>query len=168
MFDQVLYWFNETSEKGEPIDLWGSIPCAPCCPPQHLSRARPGEAQDQKLQEKRQTIEALLDNYALLADVAVASGGSASFEWPLGCEGWEDDKLTNLISRLNMYAAYPTGCGMGLEIDGKFPLKEWRVVTTDKRLAVLDRFGCRGTHLAIGMILLKGIEGQGCTIQRWL
>ena len=146
MFDQVLYWFNEISHKGESIDLWGSIPCAPCGSPQHLSTAQPGEAQDQIPQEKRQTIEVLLDNYALLADVAVASGGSASFEWPVRCEGWEDDKLTSLISSLNMYAAYPTGCGMGLEIDGKFPLKEWRVVTTDKRLAVnLDRFGCSHT-----------------------
>ena len=34
-----------------------------------------------------------------------------------------------------MHAGYPTGCGFDLTIDGRKPLKEWRIVSTSKRLA---------------------------------
>eukprot|EP00435_Cladocopium_sp_Y103_P068674 s1190_g32.t1 len=138
VFDQVQYWFQEVISKGEAIDLWGSIPYAPDSTLQQLNRA-----DHKQLERKRQVTEVLLDHFSILSELAVKSGGSVSFEWPLRNRGWSHDKLTQLISKHSMFSCYPSGCGMGLEIDGKFPLKEWRIISTNKRLAAhLDRFRC--------------------------
>ena len=54
--------------------------------------------------------------------------------------------MLKYIADFILYASYPTGCGFGLTIKGKKPLKEWRVVTTSRRLAVeLNRYTCPHT-----------------------
>lgn len=143
IIDQILFWFEETCSKGESIDLWGSIPCGPYSPLQNLNLATQGPNFQQVLNEKRNATRVLLENFKSLAKVAVKSGGSVSFEWPLHNGGWHLDEVAQMIMDLNMFSCFPSGCGMGLEIDGKHPLKEWRVVTTNRRLAShLDKFRC--------------------------
>ena len=145
VIDQVMFWFQETTAKGEVIDLYGSIPCAPYSPLQNLNLAVQGHEYERILAEKRVDTETLVDHFCQLSEVALESGGSSSFEWPLCNSGWKQDQIIQMIVHFNMYSCYPLGCGMGLEIDGKHPLKEWRIVTTSKRLAAhLDKFRC--TH----------------------
>lgn len=140
---QILFWFKEKSSEGFALDLWGSIPCGPYSPLQNLNRAIQGEGYDQVLENKRKVTDILVEHFQQLATVAEESGGSVSFEWPLRNRGWEKDEIIQMIVQHQMYSCYPSGCGMGLEIEGKFPLKEWRILTTRKRLAVhLDGFRC--------------------------
>ena len=144
VFDQVLFWFEERIQKGEAIDLWGSIPCGPYSPLQNLNLATQGPKYQEMLDDKRAITDTLLQNYIILAKLAVRSGGSASFEWPLRNGGWLLDEVVSMIVDLNMFSCHPSGCGMGLVIDGKYPLKEWRVVTTNQRVAAhLDKFRCQ-------------------------
>ena len=144
VFDQVLFWFEERIDKGEAIDLWGSIPCGPYSPLQNFNVATQGPEYQKVLDDKRTITDTLLKNFKVLSKVALGSGGSASFEWPLRNGGWHLDEVVSMIVDLNMFSCYPSGCGMGLVIDGKSPLKEWRVVTTNQRVAAhLDKFRCQ-------------------------
>ena len=147
VIDQVMFWFQETAAKGETIDLYGSIPCAPYSPLQNLNLAVQGVEYEQALAGKRAETEILVDHFCQLSEVALESRGSSSFEWPLRNGGWKQEQITEMIIHFNMYSCYPSGCGMGLEIDGKYPLKEWRIVTTSKRFAAhLNRFRCPHPH----------------------
>ena len=147
VIEQVMYWFIETSANGAAIDLWGSIPCGPYSPLQNLNVAVQGESYLEKLDDKRSDTLLLLDHFCQLAEVAVESGGSASFEWPLCNGGWKEEEVVQMILHFAMYSCYPSGCGVSLEINGLHPLKEWRVVTTSKRLAAhLDTFRCNHGH----------------------
>lgn len=86
----------------------------------------------------------MVQKFDKLSDVAILSGGTSLFEWPLHNVGWKEDVVLNMIARHDMYACYPTGCGFDLTIDGRKPLKEWRIVTTSKRLACkLNKYGCK-------------------------
>ena len=87
-----MFWFVETSSKGEQIDLYGSIPCAPYSPLQNLNRAVQGPSYDEVLADKRQDTHVLVDHFCQLGEVAVESGGSLSFEWPLMNGGWKPNK----------------------------------------------------------------------------
>ena len=144
VFEQVEFWFQERMNLGEPIDLWGSIPCGPYSPLQHLNIAKQGEEFLVKLGKSREVTGVLLDRFATLAMIAEGSGGAISFEWPKGCEGWPLDEVIQMVVQFDMVSSYPSGCGFGLVIDGKKPLKPWRIVTTSKRLAAqMDRFRCK-------------------------
>ena len=144
VFEQVEFWFQERMNLGEPIDLWGSIPCGPYSPLQHLNIAKQGEEFLVKLGKSREVTGVLLDRFATLAMIAEGSGGTISFEWPKGCEGWPLDEVIQMVVQFDMVSSYPSGCGFGLVIDGKRPLKPWRVVTTSKRLAAqMHRFRCK-------------------------
>ena len=79
------------------------------------------------LDHKRGETDLLVDCFTQLASVAIESGGTVSFEWPKSSLGWATDPITQMIVQFQMHSSYPTGCGMGLEIDGKKPLKEWRI-----------------------------------------
>ena len=72
-----------------------------------------------------------------MTEVALESGGSSSFEWPRWCSGWEKvEELTDMIAKHDMYSVFPCGCAFGLTIKGLKPLKPWRAVTTNERVAV--------------------------------
>ena len=138
--EQIMFWFQETANKGEAIDLYGSIPCGPHPP---LNKVQ-GEEYLEVLASNRAVTETLVDNFCQLGEIAVESGAcSVSFEWLLTNEVWKEEQVIQMILHFNMYSCYPSGCGMGLVVGGKHPLVEWRVVTTSKRLAShLDKFKC--------------------------
>ena len=96
------------------------------------------------LQNRREESRVLVDNFSSLADLAVRSGGSATFEWPRFCTGWvEVEELSHMVTKYNMFSTYPCGCGFNLAIKGLKPLKPWRIITTHERLAVeLDSRRC--------------------------
>ena len=75
--DQIMFWFQETAAKGEAIDLYGSIPCAPYSPLQQVNLAVQGTEYEQVLAEKRADTEILVDHFCQLSEVAVESGGSS-------------------------------------------------------------------------------------------
>lgn len=146
VFEQVEYWFHERIQEGDKIHLFGSIPCGPFSKLQNLNLAVHGEKYQDYLQNERKKSISLVGKFHHLSHLAVLSGGSTSFEWPKGCSGWKEPVMLKYIADFILYASYPTGCGFDLTIKGKKPLKEWRVVTTSRRLAVeLNRYTCPHT-----------------------
>ena len=147
VFSQVLFWFQERKNNDEEIELWGSIPCGPYSPLQRLNVATQGPDYLKVLDHKREETDLLVDRFTQLASIAVESGGTVSFEWPKSSLGWATDgsHYPNDSPVPNVFQL-PNRMWHGLfQIDGKKPLKEWRIVTTSPRLAVqLDRFKC--TH----------------------
>ena len=143
---QVMLWAKERGELGESFHLWGSLPCTPWSLWQNLNLHCLDETFKTNLMERRDESRILVDNFSALTDVALESGGSSSFEWPRYCSGWtEVQELSNMIAKHDMYSTYPTGCGFGLCINGKYPLKPWRIVTTNDRVAIeMDSKRC--TH----------------------
>ena len=143
---QVMLWAKERGELGESFHLWGSLPCTPWSLWQNLNLHCLDETFRTNLMERRDESRILVDNFSALTDVALESGGSSSFEWPRYCSGWtEVQELSNMIAKHDMYSTYPTGCGFGLCINGKYPLKPWRIVTTNDRVAIeMDSKRC--TH----------------------
>ena len=52
--------------------------------------------------------------------------------------------MLSMIVKFDMALTFPTGCGFKLRLEGKEPLKPWRIVTTHARLAVeLSKRTCR-------------------------
>lgn len=141
---QVMLWAHERINAGESFHLWGSLPCTPWCSWQHLDRYVLGEEYDEDLQTRREESRMLVGNFSSLTDVAIESGGSATFEWPRYCTGWvEVEELSDMMTKRNMVSTYPSGCGFNLTIKGLKPLKPWRIITTHERLAIeLDSRRC--------------------------
>ena len=141
---QVMLWTHERIDAGESFHLMGSLPCTPWCSWQHLNRHVLGKEFDEDLQTRREESKMLVENFSFLADVAIESGGSATFEWPRYCSGWvEVEELSDMMTKHNMVSTYPSGCGFNLTIKGLKPLKPWRIITTHERLAIeLDSRRC--------------------------
>ena len=143
-FAQVEAWAVDRAEAGVVIHLLGSLPCTPWVSWQHLNLAKQGEEFRACVEKAREESLVLVEHFTRLAEVAVCSGGSASFEWPKYCAGWVQQPVLDMISQFDMKMSHPTGCGFRLCIDGKWPLKQWCVVSTHARLTVeLDRRCCR-------------------------
>ena len=102
MIEQILFWFQETANKGESIDLYGSIPCGPYSPLQNLNIAVQGREYLEVLESKRAETEILVDNFYQLGEIALESGGSVSLEWPLRNGGWKQEQITQMILHFNM------------------------------------------------------------------
>ena len=143
--NQVMEWALERKSYGDVIHVWGSLPCTPWSSWQHLNlHVKDGEfAED--LEQRREEFKVLVSNFHSLSEIAIDSGGSSSFEWPRWCSGWEEvDELTLMITKFSMFSTYPCGCAFDLTIKGKKPLKPWRIVTTDERVAVeMGRRTCK-------------------------
>ena len=142
-FRQVLEWARFEASQDKAIDLWGSLPCTHWSPWMNMSLHRLGPKFRKTLEAKRNELRRLISHFTGLAEVAFLSGGSISFEWPRYCAGWLEPRITHMISWFRMFSAFPTGCGFGLVINGKHPLKPWRIVSTHQQLAQdLDRRRC--------------------------
>ena len=144
VYEQIEYWMHERVQMGEKVRLFGSIPCEPFSPLQNLNLAVQGEPYQDYLQDQRRKSLDMVVKFDHLSEVAILSGGTSSFEWPKECRGWKESEVLSMISRFSMFACYPTGCGFDLTIQGKKPLKEWRIVTTSQRLAFeLNKYQCK-------------------------
>ena len=141
-FEQVLYWASERAEAGETLHVWASVPWSTL---RDSNLRRSGEEAEAMLANKSAESVVLVKNFVQLARTAVQTpGGTASFEWPRFSDGWANvEEVHEFISEFEAYSAYPTGCGYGLIVEGKCPLKPFRVATTSLRLAAeLDRHRC--------------------------
>ena len=142
-FRQVLEWARFEASQDKAIDLWGSLPCTHWSPWMNMSLHRLGPKFRKTLEAKRNESRRLIRHLIGLAEVAFLSGGSISFECPRYCAGWLEPRITHMISWFRMFSAFPTGCGFGFVINGKHPLKPWRIVSTHQQLAQdLDRRRC--------------------------
>ena len=135
--NQVMMWAHERKDLGGSIHLRGSLPCTAWCSWQHLNRRVLDAGFQDDLVNRRQESKLLVSNFSSLTDVALESGGSSTFEWPRWCSGWNEvEELQDMITKHSMISAYPCGCAFDLTIHGKKPLKPWRLVTTNERVAV--------------------------------
>ena len=126
VFCQVEFWFLERVNETEAVHLWGSI--------------LPGRFSFKKVQ-------VLLQRFRSLSSIAIDSGGSSSFEWPKGYQGWRDPEITSMISELEMYASFPVGCGLEVACAERKPSQEWMVVSTSARLSTeLNKHCCVHAH----------------------
>jgi hypothetical protein len=117
-------------------DVWGSIPCTVWCRWQQMAIHRYGEKYQQRLEIRRSASLKLLRNYFRVAERALANGGRIAFEWPKSSEGWLQTELLDFVHRNQLYEATFAGCNFGLHNDEGHPIqKDWRVVTSDFRLA---------------------------------
>ena len=141
----ILLWAHERKELGEAIHLWGSLPCAPWPSWQNMNVHGLDVTRRSDLERKRQECGVIVRNFSDLTDVAIDSGGSSSFEWPRYCSGWvEVQELTDMIVKHSMFSAFPCGCAFDLVVEGRRPLKPWRIVTTNERVAVeMNHRRCR-------------------------
>ena len=123
VFQQVEFWFKERVNEGESVHLFGSM--------------------DDKMEGKGSKME-LITKFHILSQEALLSGGSSSFAWPKKSKGWKEPEVLKLISDFNMFSSYPSGCGFGLTIKGRKPLRQSRIVTTSRRLASeMNRYKCK-------------------------
>ena len=135
--NQVMMWAHERKDLGGSIHLRGSLPCTAWCSWQHLNRRVLDAGFQDDLVNRRQESKLLVSNFSSLTDVVLESGASSTFEWPRWCSGWtEVEELQDMITKHSMISAYPCGCAFDLTIHGKKPLKPWRLVTTNERVAV--------------------------------
>ena len=143
VFEQVMYWFHERVQENEAIHLFGSIPHGPFKLLQYSNVAVQSKSSRTQLGEERAKSLELVERFKKLSRVALASGGTSSFEWNKNSHGWKEPVVLGMISEFNMYSSYPTGCGFDLTIKGLKPLKQWRVVSTSSRLSSeLDKYRC--------------------------
>ena len=87
----------------------------------------------------------MLDHFFLSSERIIKNGGHVSFEWPKNCEGWQEESLLKFIKKHDMYEALCDGCALGLvDKNGDPHLKTWRVVTTNRKLAMdLSAYRCQ-------------------------
>ena len=105
--EQVHLWFKERVACGESIHLWGSISCGPWSPLQNLNIAVQGQVFEFKLQTKRAIALGLVQFFRVLADEAMESGGTVSFEWPKCCKGWIEPQVLEFISSFPFFFVIP-------------------------------------------------------------
>ena len=100
----------------------------------------------------------------LLAEIALANGGTISFEWPRHCTGWLLKALIDLIIHRDLFIVDVDGCACGMTDHSGHPvLKQWRFVTSNPRQAeALSKLRCqheRGlVHAEISGSLTKSTE----------
>ena len=141
---QVELWMSEREASGIVIHLLGSLPCTAWTAWQHLNLHKGGPEFAELLRKAREQSLVLVKHFVRLARVAASSGGSVTFEWPRSCSGWKQKEVLQMVTEFDMKFSFPTGCGFRLVIDGKRPLKQWRVASTHARLVQeLNKRGCR-------------------------
>ena len=129
-------------------DLWGSIPCTPWCPWQRMSISKHGAAYERKLGRRRDASIALFKKYRRVAERVLELGGRVHFEWPKENDGWVQPEILDFIVHNNLHESICSGCYFGMtDKEGKPILKDWRVITSDSRLAVsLNQCRCQHPH----------------------
>ena len=129
--------------------LHGSLPCTPWSSWQKLNLARASDAAKEKIYKSRKQSLEFIDSFTRIAKVALARGGSVSFEWPRYCSGWKTPEVTNMIKELQLTAVDVDGCSVGVvrKADGEPMLKPWRFMVSSPHLAAqLQDFRCHGGH----------------------
>ena len=143
VMEQVEYWFHERVQHEESIHLFGSIPCDPLSFNWDINLPCRRKPYPEDLQCGQKQSLKWIERFMVPARIALLSGGSALFKWPKDSPGWRETVVLSMIEEFDMYVSFPTGCGFGLEIDGKRPLRPWRVVSTSRRLAnELSKYSC--------------------------
>ena len=89
----------------------------------------------QKLLKSRKNSRRMGKDFIRAADLCIAGGGHASFEWPRYCAGWSLPELTQWIVRQQLYSVTFDGCMLGFVHDGQLVRNPWRIVTSSARLA---------------------------------
>ena len=129
--------------------LHGSLPCTPWSSWQKLNLARGSDAAKEKIYKSRKQSLEFIVSFTRIAKVALARGGSVSFEWPRYCSGWKTPEVANMIKELQLTAVDVDGCSVGVErkADGEPILKPWRFMVSSPHLAAqLQDFRCHGGH----------------------
>ena len=116
---------------------------------QKLNLARASDAAKEKIYKSRKQSLEFIVSFTRIAKVALARGGSVSFEWPRYCSGWKTPEVANMIKELQLTAVDVDGCSVGVErkADGEPILKPWRFMVSSPHLAAqLQDFRCHGGH----------------------
>ena len=117
------------SRKG--THLHGSIPCTPWTAWQriNLKKAKP-ETRERILADRQTSLE-YVRTFGRLGRAVIARGGSASFEWPRHCEGWEEATVQAMLEELKLEPVDVDGCAVGVQSKTGEPiLKPWRIAVS--------------------------------------
>ena len=134
--DGVTKSLVELVEEKPGTDLWGSLPCRPWTLWQNMNLHLHGESFAAKLEEDRRRSRLMVRKFCKLARATAKRGGRVTFEWPRHCAGWALKEIQQLIEELGMVIVDFDGCRVGLcNEKGEPHLKQWRLITTDNRIA---------------------------------
>jgi hypothetical protein len=84
-----------------------------------------------------------------MSKIAIAAGGSASFEWPRGCDGWKDPEINKVLGEIGLHSVDIDGCMCGVTScrTGERIKKPWKIKSTNLRLVdALQNLLCDKTH----------------------
>eukprot|EP00972_Heterocapsa_arctica_P066783 9854580-Heterocapsa_arctica.AAC.1 len=74
--------------------------------------------------------------FTRLAKIVLSKGGSVSFEWPRGCDGWDQPAVRQMVQELKLDFVDIDGCAVGVvSQDGEKILKPWRFAVSSPHLA---------------------------------
>ena len=115
--------------------IHASIPCSPWSSWVKMNLHKLGKPFRIKLLKKREESLLLLHHFKIVAREVIQNGGSASFEWPRYCTGWQLKELTSFLSKFGFQKVDFDGCAFGLKSKkGNFIKKPWTIATTSSRL----------------------------------
>ena len=128
--------------------LHGSLPCTPWSQWQRLNFTKADPEGREKIMRAREQSLEWVATFHRMARSVVARGGSASFEWPRWCAGWDQPLVQQMVNELKMILIDVDGCAVGLtNADGQPILKPWRIAVTSELLAnSLGGLRCDKTH----------------------
>ena len=128
--------------------MWAAVPCTPWTKFQRLNLAKLGPDFAVKLAKQRRHSLKIVKNFTIAARAVLAKGGSVSFEWPEGCDGWETNPVKSFMKEFDMAVAHCHGCSMGVVSSRGVPMrKPWAVATTDANVfRALNQQICTKDH----------------------
>ena len=135
--------------KNPGCHLHGSLPCTPWSAWQSMNLAKASDVAKEKIRKAREKSLEFVVSFKRIAKIALAGGGSVSFEWPRYCSGWKQPEVMNMIEELQLTAVDVDGCSVGVvrKADGQPMLKPWRFMVSSPHLVEqLQGFRCQGGH----------------------
>eukprot|EP00972_Heterocapsa_arctica_P105711 15573934-Heterocapsa_arctica.AAC.1 len=128
MSDEKTVKFAMKEAKENPgCHLHGSLPCTPWTSWQRLNLRKATEAKKASLMQSRILSMEFVVTFTRLAKSVLAKGGSVSFEWPRGCDGWKQPAVKKMVAELKLTFVSIDGCAVGVQSEGgERILKPWR------------------------------------------
>ncbi len=82
--------------------LHGSLPCTPWTSWQRINITKMVGDNLAALLASRVTSMEYVVTFTRLAKIVLSKGGSVSFEWPRGCDGWDQPAVRQMVQELKL------------------------------------------------------------------
>ena len=130
----------------QPMHLWISCDCSPCCPLQRLNRKTP--EQRKRLEEKQEHVRNQYQGAIEVAEDAFRRGIQVHWELAERCEAWQLPMIKDFLQRHGMQKAICHGCTVGLKTvdQQKILCKGWAIATKNSKILQHMNLRCQKNH----------------------